>query len=112
MFASSTVSFHGPQNSVPAQSLQDLKYRSVGALSSAWWNPAVEDQATDRCHRLGQRRPVSVARFVAAGTIEEKMAEMQDLKRKLIEVSMGVGGVRSKAAMQQLRMEMVSRLIE
>jgi SNF2 family DNA or RNA helicase len=46
----------------------------------------VEDQATDRCHRLGQTRPLSVARFVAAGSVEEKMLELQDLKRKLVEV--------------------------
>jgi SNF2 family DNA or RNA helicase len=36
-----------------------------------WWNPAVEDQATDRAHRIGQDRPVTVIRMVARGTIEE-----------------------------------------
>ena len=39
-----------------------------------WWNPAVEDQATDRAFRIGQRRAVQVRKFVCAGTIEEKIA--------------------------------------
>ncbi len=48
-----------------------------------WWNPAVEDQATDRAHRIGQTRPVTVYRLVAAGTIEERVLEMHDEKRAL-----------------------------
>ena len=43
-----------------------------------WWNPAVEDQATDRAYRIGQTRPVQVHRFVTQGTIEEKIAELLD----------------------------------
>ena len=48
-----------------------------------WWNPAVEDQATDRAHRIGQTRPVQVHRFVTQGTIEEKIAELLTRKRSL-----------------------------
>lgn len=48
-----------------------------------WWNPAVEDQATDRAYRIGQHRPVVVHRFVTAGTIEERIAGMLDSKRAL-----------------------------
>ncbi|GAB3015180.1 helicase [Nocardioides flavus (ex Wang et al. 2016)] len=48
-----------------------------------WWNPAVEDQATDRAYRIGQTRPVQVHRFVTQGTIEEKIAELLARKRTL-----------------------------
>ena len=49
-----------------------------------WWNPAVEDQATDRAHRIGQERPVTVYRLVAQGTIEEQILEMHADKRELV----------------------------
>ena len=48
-----------------------------------WWNPAVEDQATDRAHRMGQARAVTVVRLVAAGTIEEKIGLLKEKKREL-----------------------------
>jgi superfamily II DNA or RNA helicase len=49
-----------------------------------WWNPAVEDQATDRAHRIGQARPVTVYRLVARRTIEEAMLALHTEKRKLV----------------------------
>ncbi|NJR68516.1 MAG: DEAD/DEAH box helicase [Synechococcales cyanobacterium CRU_2_2] len=48
-----------------------------------WWNPAVEDQASDRAHRIGQQRPVTIYRLVAQGTIEEKIVELHRQKRDL-----------------------------
>ncbi len=48
-----------------------------------WWNPAVEDQATDRAHRMGQKRPVTVYRLITAGTIEEKIVRLHEHKRDL-----------------------------
>jgi SNF2 family DNA or RNA helicase len=48
-----------------------------------WWNPAVEDQASDRAHRIGQDRPVTVYRLVATGTIEEKILDLHKHKRDL-----------------------------
>jgi superfamily II DNA or RNA helicase len=48
-----------------------------------WWNPAVEDQASDRAHRIGQRRPVTIYRLVARGTIEEKIVALHHHKRDL-----------------------------
>ena len=48
-----------------------------------WWNPAVEDQATDRAHRIGQDKPVMVYRIVARGTIEEEILKMHGEKREL-----------------------------
>ncbi|WP_429469336.1 SNF2 helicase associated domain-containing protein [Neobacillus sp. B4I6] len=54
-------------------------------LYDTWWNPAVEEQAADRAHRMGQKNIVQVIKLVARGTIEEKMNELQDKKRHLIE---------------------------
>lgn len=48
-----------------------------------WWNPAVEDQASDRAHRIGQTRPVTIYRMVTAGSIEEKILELHGQKRDL-----------------------------
>jgi SNF2 family DNA or RNA helicase len=48
-----------------------------------WWNPAVEDQASDRAHRIGQQRPVTIYRLVAKGTIEEKILKLHQEKRDL-----------------------------
>lgn len=50
-----------------------------------WWNPAVEDQATDRAHRIGQRNVVEVIKLVAKGTIEEKIILLQEDKKDLID---------------------------
>jgi superfamily II DNA or RNA helicase len=50
-----------------------------------WWNPAVEDQATDRAHRIGQSRPVTVIRLIAQGTIEEAVLALHAEKRELAE---------------------------
>ena len=56
-----------------------------------WWNPAVEDQAADRAHRLGQERPVTVYRLVAKDTVEERIVQLQERKRQLAEIAVGVG---------------------
>jgi SNF2 family DNA or RNA helicase len=49
-----------------------------------WWNPAAEDQATDRAHRIGQTKPVFVHRLITLGTIEEKMTVLKERKRALV----------------------------
>jgi SNF2 family DNA or RNA helicase len=49
-----------------------------------WWNPAVEDQASDRAHRLGQTRPVTVYRLVSQGTVEERILALHKSKRALV----------------------------
>ena len=48
-----------------------------------WWNPAVENQATDRAFRIGQRRTVQVRKFICTGTLEEKIDEMIEEKKAL-----------------------------
>lgn len=52
-------------------------------LYEPWWNPAVENQAIDRIHRIGQKKPVTAYRLIAAGTIEEKMMQLKDRKKVL-----------------------------
>ncbi len=54
-------------------------------LYDLWWNPAVEEQAADRAHRMGQANIVQVIKLVARGTIEEKMNELQEKKRDMID---------------------------
>ena len=63
-----------------------------------WWNPAVEDQATDRAHRIGQTRPVQVHRLVTEGTIEHKVGELLTRKRGLAAAVLG----RGEAALTEL----------
>ena len=49
-----------------------------------WWNPAIEDQATDRAHRIGQKNVVEVIKLIAKDTIEEKVVQLQEEKREII----------------------------
>jgi SNF2 family DNA or RNA helicase len=58
-------------------------------LMDPWWNPAVEDQAADRAHRIGQERPVMVYRLVSEETIEEKILALQESKRSLADAALG-----------------------
>ena len=57
-----------------------------------WWNPAVEDQASDRAHRIGQTRPVTIYRLVTRGTIEEQIVDLHHHKRELAERLLATGG--------------------
>ncbi|MBU4568089.1 MAG: DEAD/DEAH box helicase, partial [Alphaproteobacteria bacterium] len=61
-------------------------------LYDPWWNPAVERQAMDRAHRIGQTKPVFVHRLVAAGTVEEKILEMQQRKQALADALFDAAG--------------------
>jgi len=56
-----------------------------------WWNPAVEEQATDRAYRIGQTQPVQVHRLITEGTVEDRIAEMLESKRALADAILGSG---------------------
>ncbi|MET9703051.1 SNF2-related protein [Streptomyces griseus] len=56
-----------------------------------WWNPAVEEQATDRAYRIGQTQPVQVHRIIAEGTVEDRIAELLESKRVLADAVLGSG---------------------
>jgi len=56
-----------------------------------WWNPAVEDKATDRAYRIGQDRPVQVHRLIAEGTLEDRIAALLETKRELADAVIGSG---------------------
>jgi SNF2 family DNA or RNA helicase len=61
-------------------------------LYDPWWNPAVEDQAVDRVHRIGQSKEVSVYRLVARGTVEEKILDLKQRKRDMSGRLLGASG--------------------
>jgi superfamily II DNA or RNA helicase len=73
-----------------------------------WWNPAVEDQATDRAYRIGQTRPVQVHRLIAEGTIEDRIAAMLATKRELADAVL-TGG---EAALTELSDTELADLVE
>ncbi|WP_328909565.1 DEAD/DEAH box helicase [Streptomyces sp. NBC_00234] len=56
-----------------------------------WWNPAVEEQATDRAYRIGQTQPVQVHRLIAEGTVEDRIGELLESKRALADAVLGTG---------------------
>ncbi len=71
-------------------------------LLDPWWNPAVEDQAADRAHRIGQQRPVVVHRIVAHDTVEEGILELHARKRSLSEAALEDGRAESGLTRQDL----------
>jgi SNF2 family DNA or RNA helicase len=84
----------------PSVLLLSLKAGGVGLNLTAadhvyimdpWWNPATEDQAADRSHRIGQENPVLVHRLVARDTVEERVLELQERKRGLLAAAVGEG---------------------
>ncbi len=68
-----------------------------------WWNPAVEDQASDRAHRIGQTRPVTIVKLVSEGTIEEKILALHGEKRALAEQVLAGNEKSTSLSVEQLR---------
>lgn len=72
-----------------------------------WWNVAVQNQATDRAHRIGQTRKVTVYKMIAKGTIEEKIVKLQESKKDLADniingENVGIGGFSREELMDLL----------
>lgn len=72
-----------------------------------WWNVAVQNQATDRAHRIGQTRKVTVYKMIAKGTIEEKIVKLQERKKDLADniingENVGIGGLSREELMDLL----------
>jgi SNF2 family DNA or RNA helicase len=61
----------------------NLQFTNYVFLFDRWWNPAVEDQAINRAHRVGQKHPVTVTRFLSGDTIEQRIADILEAKRKV-----------------------------
>jgi superfamily II DNA or RNA helicase len=73
-----------------------------------WWNPAVEEQATDRAYRIGQTRPVQVHRMITEGTVEDRIAAMLTAKQSLADAVLGAGD----AALSELSDAELADLVE
>ena len=73
-----------------------------------WWNPAVEDQATDRAYRIGQKRTVYSVKLITKGTIEEKVLAMQKRKQAVIDATL----VQDEQVMEKMTWEDVQELLE
>jgi superfamily II DNA or RNA helicase len=71
-------------------------------LLDPWWNPAAEDQAADRAHRIGQERPVIVYRLVARDTVEERILALQEKKRALADVALASGAAAAAVTRDEL----------
>ena len=72
-----------------------------------WWNPAVEAQATDRAHRIGQDKPVFVYRLIVSGSVEEKMLALQAHKRELAEELYKAGGAKGGTLLSPTDLEVL-----
>ena len=67
----------------------NLQFASYVFLFDRWWNPAVEDQAINRAHRIGVKSPVTITRFLTLGTIEQRINEVLEKKRELFDTVFG-----------------------
>ncbi|MFM7923260.1 MAG: helicase-related protein [Planctomycetaceae bacterium] len=80
----------------------NLQFAQYVFLFDRWWNPAVEDQATDRAHRMGQRRPVVVYRLIAKETVEEQILSLHEEKRDLVDSVLSGADVAGRLTAQDL----------
>eukprot|EP01018_Ginkgo_biloba_P028525 Gb_13232 [translate_table: standard] len=116
--SASISAFMSTKPSSPTILLASLKAAGVGINLTAasdvymfdpWWNPATEDQAMDRVHRIGQRRSVRVIRLIVKDSIEERILTMQERKRMLASSAFND---RSNKEQRQMRVEDVQQLLD
>ncbi|KAK8639048.1 hypothetical protein V6N13_137450 [Hibiscus sabdariffa] len=98
--------FQAPGPDGPTILLASLKASGAGInltaasrvyLMEPWWNPAVEEQAMDRVHRIGQKEDVKIVRLIAQNSIEERVLELQERKKKLATEAFGRKGSKNRA---------------
>ncbi|KAJ0070645.1 hypothetical protein NL108_017136 [Boleophthalmus pectinirostris] len=99
---------HGPQVMLVSLCAGGVGLNLIGGnhlfLIDMHWNPALEDQACDRIYRVGQRKDVTIHRFVCEGTVEEKISTLQVKKKELAQnVLSGTGSTLSKLSLADLR---------
>ena len=80
----------------------NLNCASRVILTDPWWNAAIEDQAIDRCHRIGQTREVKVIRLLINDTVENRIKELQERKKAIVSAALGKVGESIAAIRQQL----------
>lgn len=70
-------------------------------MMDTWWNEAIEQQAIDRVHRVGQTKPVWVTRYIIKGTVEKRILKIQRTKTALINASLG--GQKQRASLAEMK---------
>ena len=90
--------------------LKNLTSADVVIHLDLWWNPQVENQATDRAHRIGQKNTVEVIKLICKGTIEEKILEFQN-KKKLLADALIEGEDRDKNLISKLSADDIKDLL-
>jgi len=79
----------------------NLQFTNYVFLYDRWWNPAIEDQAINRAHRLGQKSEVFITRFTSTGTVEERIAAVLDRKRQIFEEMLSQNGPPSSLGLSE-----------
>ena len=77
-----------------------------------WWNPAVESQASDRAHRIGQEKDVEVIKLIAKETIEESIVTLQEDKKELIQDILSGSNIKSSSINKKMIQELIETYIE
>ena len=80
----------------------NLTVANLVFMLDVWWNPAIEEQAIDRVHRIGQQQEVKVFKLTVRDTVEDRIIALQDKKREMAKSALGEGGKMSRLGMDEL----------